>query len=204
MSIVWPPSLPQELRIADHAVTFPSGVIRTQMDAGPAKVRRRFSSAPVPHRGSIVVDGEQLETLWLFFEQSTSMGAEAFEWVDPRTGNAAMVRFLEPPQTSPLAPRSPTSKWTVTLAIEVLAAAVAPASPDPGNAQISEEVAWGPWYRGFEDSPAGEIDPSFRGASIESSGPGGGDGGMTGIPGAAAGGVAAGGSHGGGIIINFA
>lgn len=202
MSIVWPVSLPQELRIADHAVTFPNGIIRTQMDAGPAKVRRRFSSAPVPHRGSIVVDGTQFETLWLFFTDSTRMGAEAFEWVDPRTGNAAMVRFLEQPQATPLAPRADVAKWTVTLAIEVLAAAVSPASPDPGNADVTEEVAWGPWYRAFEESPAGEVDPSFRGASIESASSSGGDGGMSGIPGAAAG-SALGTSHGGGIVINF-
>lgn len=166
-SIVWPVSLPQELRIADHAATFPSGAIRTQMDAGPAKVRKRFTAAPVPHSGSLLVTGTQLQTLWDFFTDSLQMGAEEFEWVDPRTGDAAMVRFTEPPRTAPRAPRGSSNYWRVDLSIEVMPSAVSPSDPDVANTAADEEATWGPWYRNLEGAPADEIDPAFRGGVPE-------------------------------------
>lgn len=173
MSIVWPPSLPQELRIADHGATFPLGAIRTQMDAGPAKVRKRFTAAPVPHTGSLLVTGTQLQTLWDFWTDSLGMGADEFEWVDPRTGDAAMVRFTEPPRTNPRAPRAAGRYWNVTLSIEVMPSAVSPADPDVANTAADEDATWGPWYRNLEGAPADEIDPAFRGGVPETAGAGG-------------------------------
>ena len=40
-SAVWPPSLPQGPRLEDLEETPPTLAIRTGMDVGPAKVRRR-------------------------------------------------------------------------------------------------------------------------------------------------------------------
>lgn len=160
-------------------------MIRTQMDAGPAKARRRFSAAPIPHTGTILVTGDQLATLWSFWTDSIASGAEAFEWLDPRTGNAAIVRFTELPRVAPRAPRSPTAYWRVELSIEVMPAAVNPARPEDILPPSPELAEWGPWFHALDPAPAGEVDAAFRGTSVPDTSPGGG------------------GDDGGGVPINF-
>ncbi|MCK6475317.1 MAG: hypothetical protein L6Q35_00630 [Phycisphaerales bacterium] len=164
MANVWPVSLPTAMRIRDLNGAFGAGMIRTQMDAGPAKQRPRFTAAPAPYSGSMLMSGTQLQTLLSFYRTTLVMGADSFEWTDPLTGSAAMVRMTAPPRVTSLAPLAGgDEQWQVNLDIEVLPDAVSPAVPGDQAAAHPEYFEWGPWYHAFDASPAGEVDPAFAG-----------------------------------------
>ncbi|WP_430914067.1 hypothetical protein [Methylobacterium sp. sgz302541] len=63
----WPSDLPQRVSRNGFGETFRDGRLRTAMEAGPPKMRRRFSSAVRPIQASIevTVDGKaRLERFW--------------------------------------------------------------------------------------------------------------------------------------------
>jgi hypothetical protein len=112
----WPSSLPPLPLAADYADTLPDTLARTQMDAGPAKVRRRTTAAVRPLTASFLFTKAQCATLQTFYEDTLAGGALAFDWILPRTGAAASLRFLAPPTFG-----SPSGKWwRVTCQLEVL------------------------------------------------------------------------------------
>lgn len=197
-SVVWPDSLPQNIRVADHDASFPEGWVRTQMDNGPAKVRARFTAAPENHSSSLLMDSDQLQTFMDFWKSSIRMGSLPFEWTDPRTGTAAMVRFTAKPTYGARTPRMVTAGvWEIQVAIEVLPDAVNPARPEDVLPPDTELGEWGPWYHAFDPSPAGEVDAAFMGTTpdlgIASGGGDSGGGGISnqggwgGVPGASSG-----------------
>ncbi|MCA3519370.1 MAG: hypothetical protein IOC87_04145 [Rhodobacter sp.] len=97
MTAVWPPGLPQATEIDEYAETLPTLAIRTDMDAGPAKVRRRYSAGPVRWQGSLLLTQAETVTLEAFWRTTLGGGALAFAWQHPRLGTAATMRFTEPP-----------------------------------------------------------------------------------------------------------
>ncbi len=115
-NIVWPAALPDSASWEDYQESMPDMVIRTAMDAGPAKVRRRFSAAPTSISGTMLMNSSQVATLDAFFRDSTAGGSLAFSWTHPRTGAEVACRFLSPPQLRHVAG----PLWRVELAIEIL------------------------------------------------------------------------------------
>jgi hypothetical protein len=81
--ILWPGILPQQLLISGYGEQFADQVLRTQMDAGPAKARRRFTAAPRPISGEIVVTPAQLVFFRAWYYNVLMGGALRFGWVDP-------------------------------------------------------------------------------------------------------------------------
>lgn len=106
----WPADLPAVLLIRGYEETAPDVIKRTPMDAGPAKVRRRFSANVRPVKGTMVLSGTQKASLDTFFETTIAGGALAFDW------QAKSWRFVEPPAFSPIA----LNLWEVRLSLEVL------------------------------------------------------------------------------------
>ena len=83
---------------------FPADIITTQMDAGPTKMRRRSTAAPVPGSGSIIVDESMRDEVYTFFVTSCKGGSLAFDWTDPHTGTAdTEARWTSPPSERKLA-----------------------------------------------------------------------------------------------------
>src|ERR1700735_4998507 len=78
----WPTTLPQYLLKRGYQTSMPNVLLRTQMDAGPPKVRRRFSAAITPVKGKEVMSGDQLEDLRNFFLNDLMGGALVFQWTD--------------------------------------------------------------------------------------------------------------------------
>jgi len=113
----WPNTLPQCLEISSYGETFGAGAVRTEMDAGPAFQRPRFTAVVEPISGSITVDAAQYATLKQFWTD-TGQGAVPFDWVHPVTQAAALVRFNDrtPPKIS--APSG--TLFQVAISIEVL------------------------------------------------------------------------------------
>lgn len=97
MADSWPSSLPQDLITDGFSYTQQDQTIRTEMSAGPAFVRRRFTAATVPFSGSIYVDTTQHATLWSFYNNTLSGGTDPFTWKHPVTEVSASVRFTGVP-----------------------------------------------------------------------------------------------------------
>lgn len=94
---VWPTELPQYVDESGYEEKSPETVLESQMDAGPAKLRRRFTTAYRPFRLSISCDAEQVPYFDTFYETTTAFGTIPFDWVHPRTRAAGTFRFRKPP-----------------------------------------------------------------------------------------------------------
>lgn len=72
-----------------------NAVIRTSMDAGPDKVRRRFTAAPRRFTGTTpFLTKTELETFETFFETTLQMGALSFTATDPLSCTTKTFRFV--------------------------------------------------------------------------------------------------------------
>lgn len=80
----------------------PNNIVRTQMDVGPAKVRRRTTANVRSLRMTYVLNKDQAADLEAFFFNDTAGGALSFDYTHPRTGDTVSARFTEPPQISSL------------------------------------------------------------------------------------------------------
>ena len=99
-TLVWPSSLPQRPTVGGYQERFAETTLRTAMDAGTAKVRRRFTAAPRQIEATFKVNAAQTGILKTFFEDTTAGGALPFDWTHPREGTPATFRFLEAPRVA--------------------------------------------------------------------------------------------------------
>jgi len=99
-NIVWPSSLPQRPTVGGYQERFADTVLRTAMETGAAKTRRRFTAAPRQIEVTFRVNAAQAATFKSFFEETTAGGALPFDWVHPREGTPATFRFLEAPRVA--------------------------------------------------------------------------------------------------------
>jgi len=93
------PTLPAPI-INTFNETLPDNVIRTSMDKGPAKVRRRTTANVRPIQFSMVLTEAQVATLDTFYNTTTLSGAQEFDYTHPRTGATVSARFTQPPAYS--------------------------------------------------------------------------------------------------------
>jgi len=98
MPAVWPASLPQDMLYPNFQEEMPARVVRTRMDAGPAKARPRFTAAPTPLHGSVRLDITQRATFRTFYDSTLAGGALSFDWKHPVTGVACTMRFTGDPR----------------------------------------------------------------------------------------------------------
>ena len=115
----WPSSLPA-LQWVGYQETLPDGTLRTQMDAGPAKVRRRFTAAVRPVKGQISTNEAGVAALESFYLVDCNGGATSFVWSLARAGGPQNVnfRFTKPPVISPAADGN--GRYLVALELEIL------------------------------------------------------------------------------------
>jgi hypothetical protein len=93
--------------------------LRTQMDAGPAKVRRRFTAGVTTFQVSLPMTTAQVATFETFFSTTIAGGALAFDWVHPRTRAAVSMRIVTPPPPK-IRPEAGAKTWTVGFSVEIL------------------------------------------------------------------------------------
>lgn len=93
--------------------------IRTQMEAGAAKVRRRFTRVPEDVTFSLTLDRPQVEVLQDFVA-ITCADVLPFNWVDFRrpltADNVAVYRFKNRPRLTPLG----AGYWRADLELELI------------------------------------------------------------------------------------
>lgn len=94
-NIIWPTTLPQLIRLEGLTAKKKTNIVRTQMDAGPQKARRRYTVQSKEFTGSIVVNESQREILEAFYDNILGSGVLRFVMKDPQTLQPAEFRFLE-------------------------------------------------------------------------------------------------------------
>mgnify|MGYP001170021751 CR=1 FL=1 len=112
----WPSTLPQELIAETLSIEMPDNLLRSDMDIGPAKVRRRTTSNVTKVSGDIIVTRDQYNTLSSFFSNNASYGATEFDWINPITGSSCSMRFSAPPRVKP----EKGSLLRVSLSLEIM------------------------------------------------------------------------------------
>lgn len=106
----WPATL--TITRDSYSETPPDRVIRSNMDTGPQKTRRRSSSAVRPIQLRLFLTDDQVETLDEFFDANDAL---VFDFVDVRTGDTKRTRFTAPPTYTPNE-----TMWEVAVKLEYL------------------------------------------------------------------------------------
>lgn len=96
-SNTWPSDLPDKPLREGYQETPPQTQIRTEMDTGPDKVRQRFTANVREYNVQIIIDNSQLDSFDTFYTDTTSGGAEKFDYDNPRSGTTEEFRFVVPP-----------------------------------------------------------------------------------------------------------
>ena len=93
--IVWPNFLPQVMRLEGLTAKKKSNVVRTQMDAGPQKSRRRYTVITKEFTGSIILNETQRQLMEDWYDNVLKNGSLRFSMKDPQTLEYAEFRFVE-------------------------------------------------------------------------------------------------------------
>lgn len=89
---VWPASLPVDFLQGGFKESQPAGAaLRSNVDSGPAKQRRRYSALNLPFTGVMSMNSAQLDDFWLFYRETLGNGALVFEGL-PHMRTKAAVR----------------------------------------------------------------------------------------------------------------
>ena len=115
---VWPASLPQGLMVGTGDQRQPAA-LRSEMDSGPAKQRRRFTAAIRNLSVPIILTNTQRATFDTFFITTLLEGVLPFDWVDPKDGSTVEYRFTAPVEFSLLSGGAE-RLWRGTLNLEIL------------------------------------------------------------------------------------
>jgi len=112
----WPASLPQSPLFGGYRRQEPDLLIRSQVDAGTPKVRKRFTAAAAPAAFPIIVTDAQKATFETFFKDTIASGALSFDLELPDISGLSTVRLTDPPTYVPIGPNS----WRIDLEILIL------------------------------------------------------------------------------------
>lgn len=99
MSTVWPATLPPPAS-GTFKYSPAKNKIRSDMDKGPAKQRRRTSANTKPISFELALTGEQADILTDFHDDDCFAGSVSFTFTDPKSGDTVEARFVDEPQIS--------------------------------------------------------------------------------------------------------
>lgn len=99
---IWPSGMPQHIQTQGFNEKLPTNTLKSTMDYGPDKVRRKDVAAVTELQCQQILTREQRSTLILFFRDTLHDGARAFDWVHPVTRTPCEMRFTEAPSITPL------------------------------------------------------------------------------------------------------
>ena len=99
-AIDWPLTVaPQQ---SGYNETPPNTTLATEMNAGPQKVRLRYTAAPRRFSLTYHLTKAEVATLDTFYNTTTLGGTLEFNWTNPRTAGSVEARFVpgKPPTYS--------------------------------------------------------------------------------------------------------
>lgn len=166
---IWPSALPAAPVLSSVEEQPPDLTIRSSMDTGPAKVRRRATAGVTAFPGLVLkCTRTQVALLESFFYTTLKAGALTFEWKHPRSGDTRDFRFVGPPSFRPNQPRSDSEqeRYTVTMNLEMLPAI--PQGDDGGGPEVCQLMfgATGSTVWGTDSSLSVTIGTACLGASL--------------------------------------
>ncbi len=94
----WPTALPDKPLAEGFAETVPDQVLRTEMDQGPAKLRRKTTAGVRRIQAKYILSATQVAALDSFYDTDLKAGSLSFSYTHPRTGVLETVRFMAPPE----------------------------------------------------------------------------------------------------------
>jgi hypothetical protein len=95
--VAWPSTLPQSPLLENWQETPPNLIIRTSMEVGVPKVRRRATTGPRAMTWPLLLTSAQVDILETFFYTTILAGSVIFTHKHPRTGAATNNRIKGPP-----------------------------------------------------------------------------------------------------------
>lgn len=101
MAESWPTALPSEILTDGFNQQASPNTIRTKMEAGLDKLRRRYTTPIVNSSVSMIVTFAQYTTLETFYNTTLQGGVLSFNFTDPADSTEYEYRFIEPPSYSP-------------------------------------------------------------------------------------------------------
>lgn len=102
MAVPWPVSLQQNVNTGNFNEKFGETAIRTTVDVGPMKVRRRFTRPIDVVSVGFNMTSDQYEDFKIFYNTTVNGGVTIFELNHPITGVLTNYRFMGPPTISPI------------------------------------------------------------------------------------------------------
>jgi len=112
----WPTTLPQSMLMSGYGGSPGDNQLRSNMDVGPAKVRRRSTAAPRKETGNVILSRDQLATFREFYDDILLSGALRFTWHDPTDPETTVeMRFAEKPAWT-----AQEGFFNVSLSLEIL------------------------------------------------------------------------------------
>lgn len=98
MAVAWPSTLQELLNEASFGLEVGDTVLRSEMDYGPQKVRRRFTKGIDTFQASINLTTEQYTFFYTFFNTTLNGGVLPFTFKHPITKVDCDFRFKGPPK----------------------------------------------------------------------------------------------------------
>ena len=114
-ALFWPELLPADFLAEGLTIQPQSNVIRTSMDAGPKKARRRYTARSTIFSGAQRLDAAELAVFERFYHAALADGALRFYYKDPVSNQLAEFRFTEDYAATEIG-----GLWEVTLSLERL------------------------------------------------------------------------------------
>ncbi len=111
----WPTAFYKNIIKGSFTETPPQNVLRTQMDAGPAKLRRRSTAAVRPMSITLFLTKVQVASFDTFYMTTISNGATKFNMYHPRTHVTGEYRIVNQPTYTPM-----NQGYSVKLDLELL------------------------------------------------------------------------------------
>lgn len=100
MAQIWPGTLQQLVSEANFGMAIGETVLRTDMEVGPQKTRRRFTKPVNSFTTSIYLTLAQYNTFYTFYNTTLNGGSLAFTFNHPITQVPTDFRFKSPPKVS--------------------------------------------------------------------------------------------------------
>ncbi len=94
----WPAALPTLPLAEGFRETPANNILRTEMEQGPAKVRRRSTAGVGKMTLAYLLSTADIQTLENFIQDDLSGGVLPFSFTHPRKGNALTCRFRQLPE----------------------------------------------------------------------------------------------------------
>jgi hypothetical protein len=115
MAETWPPSLQDYVNEDNFGLKYGDTVLRSDMDVGPAKVRRRFTKGVDTMSISINLTTAQYTTFTNFYDITLNGGVKTFNLNHPITGILTEFRSAQTPDIRSLGGGQFRASWNLEI-----------------------------------------------------------------------------------------